>query len=266
MEVTDDREDIWIKLLPDGPRTRLTFSESLNRKPRWTPDGQMLTFLSDRTGTISVWTRNADGTGEAGLLHTYDGLADVTEAFWAPNGEWLVLRTSGDVETMRDILVLRPGVDTVPQALVASFFNETGPALSPSGRWLAYASDEQGRYEVFVRPFPDVEGGKVQVSSQGGIKPLWSKDGRELFFVDDEDRMVAAQIETSPTFRIRRVEELFTLPVEFWVDSNTDFYDVTADGHRFIMARRASTEANTAFRGIVLVQNFFTELEERVGR
>jgi hypothetical protein len=120
--------------------------------------------------------------------------------------------------------------------------------------------------QVFVRPFPAVESGKVQVSSsRGGIKPVWSRDGRELFFVDIDRRLMAARVETGTTFRVTGVEELFTIPDNFVVHEWTNFYDVSADGQRFLMARRVQDAGESSPAGLILVNNFFTELEERVG-
>jgi Tol biopolymer transport system component len=264
MEASDEGADIWIKHLPDGPRTRLTFSPELDRKPRWAPDERTVTYIVNVGGHSGVWTRNADGTGEPRLLYDHAGPELLAEAFWGPDGEWLVLRTTGGSEPVRDILALRPGVDSVPGQFLSSPYEESGPALSPDGRWLAYASDEQGTFQVFVRPFPDVESGKVQISSsRGGIKPVWSKDGRELFFVDMDRRMMAARIETEPAFRVTEVQELFPIPDDLWVHEWADFYDVTADGQRFLMARQV--ESVQASGALVLMNNFFTELREKVG-
>ncbi|MFC1661672.1 protein kinase [Gemmatimonadota bacterium] len=267
MELGEEGEDIWVKHLPDGPRMRLTFSEQVDRMPRWAPDGHTVTYVARRGDSWGIWTRNADGTGEPRLLHEHAGPGYLARGFWSPDGEWLVLRTSGGPDMVRDILALRPEEDSVPRPLLASPYEETGPALSPDGRWLAYTSDEQGMNQVFVRPFPAVESGKVQVSSsRGGIKPVWSRDGRELFFVDIDRRLMAARVEMDPTFRVTEVEELFTITDDFAAHEWTDFYDVTTDGQRFLMARRVQDAGESNPQGFILVNNFFTELEERVGR
>jgi serine/threonine-protein kinase len=267
LEYRREGEDIWIKHLPDGPRTRLTFSEEVDRMPRWAPDGRTVTYVARRGDSWGIWTRDADGTGEPRLLYEHAGQGHLISGFWSPDGEWLVLRLNGGPDMVRDILALRPEEDTVPRPLLVSPFEETGPALSPEGQWLAYSSDEQGINQVFVRPFPDVESGKVQVSSsQGGIRPLWSRDGRELFFVDTERRMMAARVETEPTFRVTGAEELFDIPEDFAVHEWCNFYDVTADGQRFLMARGVHEPVGSNPFGFILVNNFFTELKERLGR
>ena len=188
----DENDDIWIKELPDGPVSRLTFSDEADVLPQWAPDGQSLTFRNGPPDQGHLWSRRADGTGEAELL--FDGFY-IAKGVWSPDGEWLVLRRSGGAgnETARDILAIRPGVDTEAVPLVATgAFWEQAPAISRDGRWLAYSSNETGRHEIFVRPFPDVDAGKWQVSTGGGIQPVWAHNGRELFFADPETRELKA--------------------------------------------------------------------------
>ncbi len=129
---------------------------------------------------------------------------------------------------------------------------------------MAYESDESGRREVYVRPFPDVEGGQWQVSTAGGIAPLWSHGGSELYFVLEGDMMVAT-IEVEPTFSVTGVEELFELPSGALIGSGTGSYDVTLDDQRFVMALDLQTQAASGETpDMVLVQNFFEELKARV--
>jgi len=99
--------------------------------------------------------------------------AAIWEAVTSPDGQWLVLRTGGAASGRRDIVALQVGQDTVPRPLLTEPYDEAAPALSPDGRWLAYESGETGRREIFVRPFPDVQTGKWQVSTSGGTSPVW---------------------------------------------------------------------------------------------
>jgi serine/threonine-protein kinase len=266
--LTDLGNDIWIKELPDGPLSRLTFDEAEDRFPRWSPDGRSITFISPRGGNLDVWTKPADGTGEAELL--VDLERTVAEAFWGPDGETLVLRTGGTSGVIggRDILAYRPGTDSVPVSLVDSEFDEAAPMLSPDGRWLAYHSDETGRREVFIRPFPDVDQGKWQVSDNGGRQPVWSADGNELFYVTGGSGtfgrrdMMVAEIETGPPFAIVRRHSLFSLSEGYYFANNSRSYELAPDGERFLMARVIDTEEDPS--QLILVQNWFTELEARV--
>ena len=266
--LTEAGHDIWIKELDNGPLSRLTFGESEERMPRWTPDGLNVTFLSNRGENLDVWSKAADGTGEAELVLDHDVF--LSQGFWGPDGEWLILRTggAGGVAGGRDILAVRPGVDSVPLPLLASEVDEVGPALSPDGRWLAYGSDETGRYEIFVRPFPDVNAGKWQVSTEGGHGALWSHTGEEIFFVNNSGEMMAAQVETASGFRVRERQTLFAVPQGYDGRAVTDFvvglFDITSDDERFLMVRRFedSDEASNEF---IIVQNFFEEVRVRIG-
>jgi hypothetical protein len=149
--------------------------------------------------------------------------------------------------------------------LVASpDFAEAAPAVSPDGGWLAYSSNETGRDEVFVRPFPNTDSMRVRVSTDGGIAPVWAKSGRELFFVGADRTMVAAQFDPA-SGRVLDKETLFSLPVGYPAAGANSFYDVSSDGERFLMVRPYVDDTqDEASAGWVLVQNFFEELKARV--
>ena len=259
----DGNDDIWVKALPAGPVSRVTFSPGMDLLPQWKPDGQSITYRNGPLGAGSLWSVRADGTGEPELAY---GELNATKGVWSPNGEWLVIRTAGVTgdETARDIFMVRPGVDTVAVPLVATpGFWEQGPTISRNGRWLAYSSNESGRHEVFVRPFPDVGVGKWQISTDGGVNPVWAHNGRELFFFNPSSRQLrsAEFTATSTSFQLSRVTDLFEVPRSFFwnTNGNNDPYDVDLDDQRFLMARvYGSDDAPTPF---VLVQNFFEELE-----
>ena len=158
----EDNQDIWIKHLPDGPVERLTFSEDDDFRPFWTPDGQTVTYFSgplDDTNVPNVWSKRADGTGEAVLV--LDEERGFAQGSWSPDGEWLVLRAAANAALglgLRDILAFHPGEDSAAVPLVATpEFAEGAPALSPDGRWLAYSSNETGSYEVVRASAPQCE-------------------------------------------------------------------------------------------------------------
>ena len=264
--VTEDNVDIWVKDLDDGPLSRLTFDESQDWSPYWTPDGETVTFVSIRAGDRDVWMKRADGTGAAELL--YDHESRIVEGFWSPDGEWLVLRggAAGAAAGTRDILAMRPGVDEVAQPLLAEEYDERAPALSPDGRWLAYTSNETGSNEVFVRPFPDVNSGRWQISTDGGIMPVWAHSGRELFFVDRNSGLVTAEINTAAGFQVGGKQTLFTLPVGYHFTANNALFGVAPDDQRFLMARdyQDPSRGDVPVSPFVLVQNFTEELKSRV--
>ena len=173
---TDGNVDIWTKVLPDGPMSRLTFDDALEQLPAWTSDGREITFASRRGNSNSVgpgqfyrvWQRPANGTAEAELVYG-DSDSPSGEGVWSPDG-WLVVRRNPapPEHPTSDIIGLRPGEDGEAEPLVVSDrFHEQYPAVSRDGRWLAYISNETGRDAVFVRPFPNVTDGKWQISNEG---------------------------------------------------------------------------------------------------
>ncbi len=235
--------------------------------PRWRPGTRSVAFLSARNGDFDIWSRAADGTGEPELLLDPEGnIADFT---WSPDGEWLLV----DVAGADDILAFRPGVDDEPRVLLGEPYEETEPAVSPDGRWIAYASDETGRLEVYVRPFPDVDSGRWQISSEGGRNPQWAHGGNEIFFhqpVAGTPMWVAA-FEAASGFVSGTPRVLFD-PPPGWAGSVStgSTYDVAPDDQRFLIATSGLTggvageDGDAASPVTVLVNNFFEVLRQVV--
>ena len=250
--------DIWIKRLNGGPLSRLTYQGTNNLRPSWSRDGRDVLFISNRGGSLALYRQRADGSAPAQKVAADP--RELGEGLESPDGRWLVLRSADAV--CCDILAMRRGVDSIPKPLVATSFRERSPSLSPDGKWLAYASDETGRFEVFVRPFPDAQSAKWQVSTDGGSSPHWSVRGNELFYLDAANEMQSAHVTTSPSFGIVSKERLFSASGYFlspWAQA----YDVTPDGQRFLMLRVGT--ANGAMPvSLVLVENFVTELRQRM--
>ena len=266
--VRNENDDVRIKHLPNGPEERITFSADPDYRPFWTPDGLNVTYFSGPSvEDRNVWTKRADGTGERELL--LDDERSFNQGVWTPNGEQLVLRVSATAAMglgLRDIFSFRPGVDSAAVPLIASTeFAEAAPALSPDGTWLAYNSNETGRFEVFVRPFPNTDSTRVLVSNNGGFAPVWAKSGHELFFIDESRGMVATQLDPN-SGRVLTQETLFTLPQGYVADNANSFYDISSDGERFLMVRGyVDDSVGEGFTGFIVVQNWFEELCERMG-
>ena len=152
---------------------------------------------------------------------------------------------------------MRVGIDSVPDPMLATDAHERVPSLSPDGRWLVFMSDATGQDQIHVRPFPDGDEDWV-VSRDGGVEPLWSPAGNEIFYRNADEQMVAVEVQTSPTFAALRRRTLFATDL-YRRESNHRAYDVTADGERFLMIRNSDPSGE-----FIWVQNFFEELKERV--
>jgi serine/threonine protein kinase/Tol biopolymer transport system component len=264
---TDAGDDIWVKQLPRGPLSRVSYDSAAEYRPRWMPGGRSLMFGSNRTGAGSggLYARPADGTGRDSLI--LRAASGVFEGAWSPDGRWLLFRTGGTVNQVggRDIVGIRPGVDSAPVPVVATPYDEEAIALSPDGRWLAYQSDETGRTEVFIRSFPNTNAGKWQVSNGSGLAPLWARNGSELFFVGAHRDMMAVTVRAAGgVLQLGEPRRLFHLPEELYFTSQ-DFYtpyDVGPDG-RFIMARSV-TPRSSVQAPLIVVENWFEELKQKV--
>jgi len=253
-------DDVWVKPLPRGPASRVTFNPTPDYRPHWTHDGSRVVFLRTGPGN-GIYLRRADGTGGDSLLLFGTGFQ---EAVLSPDGHWLLMRQGGSVGAGgRDIMGIRLGQDTVPVPVLATRYDEDAIALSPDGRWLAYQSDETGTVEIFVRPFPNTDQGKWQISSGGGTAPLWSRDGRELFYLGSGNDMMAVRMSAGSTLAPGQPTRLFHVPEDLLVE--TTYYtpwDVAPDG-RFLMARRLTASAAPA-PTVVVIENFREELKKRM--
>ncbi|MGD2071220.1 MAG: hypothetical protein PVI57_21305 [Gemmatimonadota bacterium] len=247
---------VWVQRLGEGaPPRRVTFSGTFNVRPHWTSAGDSLSFVSNMAGAgtpTQLWMKSADGTGSPIPLVQAD--REVEEGFLSPDGAWVVYRLGGTTSN-RDIYALRRGVDTIGEPLVATEADERAMALSPDGRWLAYVSDEGGRDQVFVTPFPDVGRGKWQVSSGGGQAPIWAHNGHELFFVgSSNDLMVADYAVSGGSFVVSRIDPLFSAN-GMRTGTHQPAYAVSPDDQRFLMISLGNQQGQ-----LVWVRNWIEEL------
>jgi Tol biopolymer transport system component len=248
-------DDLWVKELDRGPLTRLTFGGS-NIRPVWTADSRSVLYVEDRTPRSRLMRRAADGTGGADSALTLS--RPIWEAIPTRDSLQVVVRL-GSPPT-RDIYLYRRGErDTLVPLVASDRAEETTPALSPDGRWLAYASNESGRYEVYVRPFPNVEAGRWQVSSGGGGEPQWSPTGRELFYRDGSS-LVSATLLPGASFALGPQVRLFPV-AEFASSPSTRLYQVGPDARRFLFLRMISAAPGVGTRTLVLVTNWLAELD-----
>jgi serine/threonine protein kinase/Tol biopolymer transport system component len=256
--ITQNSDNIWIYDIPTGSFTQLTF-EGNNSMPVWTLDGTRMAFASNKAGALNLFWKQADGSGADERLTT-SGQPQAPHS-WSPNSHSLVFVEQSPT-TGRDIWMLSTDGDLKSRAILQSPSNETGPALSPDGRWLAYVSDESGRNEVYVIPLMSAPGAqaKRQVSTDGGTEPLWSRDGNEIFYRVG-NKMMVSRTKTTPNFQAGLPQLLFEGAYDKGRESRPA-YDVTADGRRFLMVR--TNDSESAPTGLEIVLEWFEELKRHV--
>ena len=253
--------NVWIKQLDRGPFTRISFGGA-DRRPVWSPDGQMVAFVRDTLTTSVVVGRYADGRRPDSLLVQID--RQVQEVDWSRDGQWLVVRTDNGSAGAGDLVGLRTSGDTTPVPMVASSFTELNPAISPDSRWLAYASNESGQNEIFVRPFPNTGDGRWQVSTGGGYQPRWAPDGKALYFIEPgSGQLMVVPVTTSPTFAAGQARALFSTS-GFVIDGFHTSFELTPDGRQFIFTAPRQDNAAAAQPALVRSDNWFRELEARM--
>jgi len=257
--IRDREQDIWIWDLARQTLTRLTSDPSGDLAPVWTPDGKRVVFASTRTGVYNLYAQAADGTGR--VIRLSDGGNTQAPDAMTPDGAFVVGREVRPT-TKADIVRFAMGTDGgpgSPDALVDTRFDEWNADVSPDGRFIAYQSNESGRLEVYVQPYPRLADGRWQVSLNGGSQPQWTLGGRELIYVEDGGRFLSVTFETDgTTVKVGRPVTLFTTRYAVQGDSPFRSYDVSRDGQRFLMITDAAEGASSP--ALVVVQNWTEEL------
>jgi len=265
LDVRDQDNDIWIWTLARNTLTRLTFDSGLDRDPAWMPDGRRIVFSSQRGDApnlaLNLFWQASDGTGAAERLTESPNGHSATSL--SADGTTLVFSDFGPSIDIR-MMALDGQRRLAP--LVATSFIERNADLSADGRWMAYQSNDSGREEVYVRPFPAIDGGRWQVSTGGGTHPLWASNSRELFYVDAEGRIVAVPVQPGPGFVAGTshvvVEGSFVTTIP---GISGRMYDVSRDGQRFLLLKSLQGDKQAAMPPqIVVITNWFEELRRRV--
>ena len=247
-----NRSDVWIFDIASGTPTRLTTDGRLNERPEWTPDGRRVLYRADSDGRSALWWRPADLSGPATALLSHPRGA-YFEGVITPDGRTLVYQsdTSG-----ADVFYRALSGDTVPKPVAASVqFVEDMARVSPDGRWVAFVTDESGAQQVVVQPFPG-PGARTQVSTAGGAEPVWSPDGKRLFYRADA-RLIAASVSAGPVFAVTGRDTLFEDRYVGFVLPHAN-YDVAPDGRHFIFLKAAQ---DAEFQVVV---NWRSELRDRI--
>jgi eukaryotic-like serine/threonine-protein kinase len=242
--------DLWIFDLLRGTRTRLTFGPSIQRYPVWAPDGKTIYYGSNGKGMFQIYAKPADGSSpERAVLEDNESFEFPQDI--SPDEKYLVyMRSRGDQKSGTEMWALPLIGDRKPIPVVQSAFTTFNSKVSPDGKWLAYTNNESGRFEIYVTAFP-AAGAKWQVSTNGGMNPKWRRDGKELFFLDPADNMMAVDVNTSgSTIQLGRIQTLFHAT---GVQNQQGPYSVTADGKKFLINSGDVKEEN---QPLILVQNW----------
>jgi Tol biopolymer transport system component/tRNA A-37 threonylcarbamoyl transferase component Bud32 len=256
VDFTDQQRDVWLFSLGDSTLTRFGFDSS-GHDPTWLPDGSGLLFAAIRGSDVGIFRRRFDGRSAAESVLVAG--PQISAHAVTPDGREAVAVdiSRGQFDLFR-VPLKEPGpIDT----LAGTTYNEGYPSLSPDGRWLAYVSDESGRAEVYVRTYPAFTS-KVQVSQDGGSEPVWSRNGREIFYRSGggaEPKLLAARVATDGGFRVTGREPLFGVGSYEFASPHAN-YDVFPDGQSFVMVRQGRTGQSAE---IVYLQNLLGLLQGR---
>ena len=261
--VNDQERDLWLWDLRRTTLTRLTSTPGVDVVHVWTPDSRRLIFTSERGGVRNLFWQAADGAGAAERLTESPNTQYPTGV--SPDGRRLIFSEESPT-TGNDVMALELDETRRVTPLVQSPFVERNGTVSPDGRWLAYEANDSGRFEIYVRPFPEVNGGRWQVSTSGGTRPIWTRSGQrqELFYVSPTGAIMGVEVARSPSWEATTptlvVKEGYFTNLNWWGRS----YDVSPDGQRFLMIKEGGAEGTAAPASIIVVQHWIEELKRIV--
>ncbi len=248
------RSDVWVYDIASAVSTRITTAGSVNERPEWSPNGARVLFRTDRGTRSALWVQPTDLSAPAAPLQADPG-SDYFEGVISPDGRHLVYQIDNAGTNQADVVYRALTGDTTARPVAASNFIEAQARISPDGRWVAFVSDASGSGQVVVQPFPG-PGSRVQVSAAGGAEPVWSRDGRRLFYRDGS-RFVVVNYSATPDFVVTGRKPLFPDDYVFAQSPHAN-YDVSRDGTRLLVIK--STEAAR----LVVAYGWASELRARM--
>lgn len=251
---TGARSDIWIYDLASKTPQRVTTEGTLNERAEWAPDGKRVIYRSDRGKRSGIWWQPADLSAPATSILSHDA-HDYYEGVLSPDGKLLVYQVDDGTASSADLFVRALEGDTIQKTVSATNGVEAQARVSPDGKWVAFVTDASGTAQVLVQPFPD-GGAQVQVSVTAGTEPIWSRDGKKIFYRDGV-KMIAASVAAGSTFSVTARTPLFADTYAFAPSPHANF-DVSQDGSKFLMVKNATTSK------IVVVHGWFTEMRTRL--
>ena len=252
--IEGSNRDIWVWEIARGVKTRLSFDPSVEWRTVWSPDGEKVAFSSRRSGSWQIFLQQVQGGRNEEAILTPPQTDWVSD--WSRDGRYILFgRASSDTSLDVWYLTRKENGGWEPRPFLQTPAVERVPRISPDGRYVAYMSDESGRDEIYVQPFP--EGGRrVTVSNNGGTAPRWSRDGQELFYVEGST-LVAVSVSAGETFSVEASQRLFEHPnlaISFY-----SHYDVSEDGERFLIAEPVGEPEEPQIR---VVQNWYEEFRD----
>jgi len=247
--------NLWTIDVARGLRTRFTFAAGLDENPVWSPDGSRLVFDSDRTGRPDLYQKSVTGVGNEELILSLESRSFPGD--WSPDGRWIIFASTSPQQPKGDLWALETSGDRKPVPIVQTPFDETDARFSPDGRWIAYASDESAQLEVYVMPFPG-PGRKWQISTAGGFLPQWGRDGKEIFYIVPDLKLMSVDvIAEESSLKVGQVKALFQLQP---FGAGGQSFDVTPDGQRFLVKRGLASESESP---MTVVVNWPAELTKK---
>ena len=253
VSISDGQQrDIWAYDVARGLRTRITFDPADELNSVWSPDGSRLVFNSRRKGHLDLYQKDSSGAGTEEVL--LEDNRDKSPQSWSPDGRFILYTSSGS-PTGDDLFVMPLSGDRKPVPFLQTPFNEYDGQFSPDGRWVAYGSDESGKDEIYVAPFPG-PGGKWQISTAVGTYPRWRRDGTEIFYLAPDNKLMAAAVNGKGSrFEVGAVKPLFETRA---LDPTRNSFAVSADGQRFLI----NTDPQTSSAPITVVLNWAAGLKK----
>lgn len=248
------RSDVWVHDITSATSARLTTEGTTNERAEWSPDGVRVLYRTDRGARSAFWWQPADLSAPAvPLLASADD--DFFEGLLTPDGKSIVYQVDNAGTNQADVMYRALSGDTTPVPIAATNFVEGQPRLSPDGKWVAFVTDASGVGQVVVQPFPG-PGARVQVSAAGGSEPVWSRDGRRIFYRDGR-QFIVAMVNTSGSFTVTGRTPLFADDFVFALSPHAN-YDVSPDGARLLVIK------NTDAPKLLVVYDWLDELRARM--